>query len=188
VQKLGRVEVKLNQNYQEISIRLLRNYYVIVPLIIIALVWLLGFMFLADNVFKSYRTLIEFGIAGMLFFWLLLGGLIFSTLFWIFKGKEKVMVTSQHIQTEKPIHLYKRRRAYPLDEVYHIRLDRELFKVKRNGAWVDDQRVVIKFETPNKTVAFGRGITQQEAELIVLELAKNEYLKEFHFLPMPSYN
>jgi hypothetical protein len=188
VQKLGRVAIKLNQNYQEISIRLLRNYYVIIPLIIIALVWILGLFFLGENVFKPYRTLIELGIAGMLFFWLLLGGIIFSTLYWIFTGKEKVMVTSQHIQTEKPIHLYKRRRAYPLDEVFHIRMDRELFKVKRNGLWVDDQRIVIKFETPYKSVAFGRGISQPEAELIVLELAKNEYLREHHFLPMPSSN
>lgn len=182
--KKGRVAVTSHHQYQEISIQLLRNYYVIIPLIIIALVWLLGLYYLSEKVFVTYRTLIELGIAGMLFFWLILGGMIFSTLWWIFTGKEKIMVTSNNLQTEKPIHLYKRRRSYPLEGVYNIRIDRELFKVRRNGDWVDDQRIVIKFETPFKSVAFGRGLTIEEAEFILLELAKSENLEEKHFLPI----
>lgn len=179
--KKGRVKVTERQQYQEISIALLRNYYVIIPLIICAIVWVFGFIFIAERVFRTYRTVIELGIAGMLFFWMIFGAAIFSTLYWIFRGKEKVMVTSHHIQTEKPIHLYRRRRSYALESVSNIRIDREVFKVRRNGEWVDDTRIVVKFETPNKSVTFGRALTQQEAEFILMELAKSEFLKESHF-------
>ena len=182
----GRIIIEQNNEYQEINIKLIRNAYVIVPLGITALVWILGFLFLGEKVLESFHTIIELGIAGMLFFWLILGGVIFSTLYWIFTGREKLMVTSTHIQTEKPIHLYKRRRAYLLDTVSNIRIDREVFKVRRNKQWEDDQRIVIKFETPGKTVTFGRGLTDEEAEFILLELARNEFLNESHFLPLAT--
>ena len=184
--KKGRIEVKVHDSYLEISIRVLRNMYVIVPLVFGAMVWVFGLVFLVDKVFQSYRTLIELGIAGMLFFWLVLGGLIFSTLFWIFFGRERLIVTSEFLQTEKPIHLYKRKRGYSVKDVSNIRLVHELYKVRRDGVWEDDSRTVVRFETPYKNVVFGRGILSDEAEFILLELARCSYFTEDQFAPVST--
>ena len=118
----------------------LKNMYVIVPLVVSAIVWIYGLTFLIEKVFTSYRTLIEMGIAGMLFFWLILGGLISTTLYWIFFGRERIITTVDAIQIEKPIHLYRRIRVYPIKEISRIRVSNELFKIRRNGIWEDDQR------------------------------------------------
>lgn len=182
--KKGRIQSIVHDSYHEISIAILKNMYVIVPLLITALVWVLGLLYLISRVFRSYQTWLEMGIAGMLFFWLILGGIIFSTLYWIFFGKERLIVTQDFIQTEKPIHLYKRKRAYPLREVSRIRITNELFKVYRNGNWTDDARTVLLFEVPYKEVAFGRGIKPEEADFILLELARTPYLDEAQFEPV----
>ncbi|MEZ5004557.1 MAG: hypothetical protein R2730_16130 [Chitinophagales bacterium] len=180
----GRIASREIDNHLEVTIKVLRNPYVYVPLIFTALVWVVGLFFLTDKVLTSYRTLIEMSIAGMLFFWLILGGLIFSTLYWIFFGKERIIVTRDFVQTEKPIHLYKRKRAYPLRDVSNIRIDNELYKAKREGEWVDENRIVIKFSTPQKEVAFGRGLKPVEAEFILIELAKSNFLEPHHFTPI----
>lgn len=182
----GRIKVIVHDTYLEISVKVLRNIYVIAPLIFSALVWLFGLIFLVDKVFVTYRTIIEMGIAGMLFFWLLLGGILFSTLYWIFYGKERLLVTHDYIQTEKPIHLYKRKRAYPIEDISNIRVAKEVFKVRRNGVWEDDFRTVIRFETPYKNVVFGRGLSPSDAEFIFMELARSPYLKEGQFEPITS--
>ncbi|MCP4121617.1 MAG: hypothetical protein GY751_07670 [Bacteroidetes bacterium] len=180
----GRIAIKVHDNYLEVSIKVLRNMYVIVPLVFSALIWMFGLAFLIDKVFQSYRTIIEMGIAGMLFFWLVLGGAIFSTLFWIFYGKERLIITEEMVMTEKPIHLYKRRRSYAISDIYNIRVAHELYKVRRNGIWEDDSRTILRFETPFKNVAFGRGITPEENELILVELARCPYFKESQFAPV----
>ena len=182
--KKGRIAIIVHDNYLEVSIGVLKNMYVIVPLVFSALIWIFGLGFLVDKVFQSYRTLIEMGIAGMLFFWLVLGGAIFSTLFWIFFGKERLIVTKEVLMTEKPIHLYKRRRAYAIGDVSNIRAAHELYKVRRNGVWEDDTRTVLRFETPYKNVVFGRGIEPEETELILVELARCPYFKESQFAPV----
>jgi hypothetical protein len=182
--KKGRIEAMVRDTYLEISIQVLKNIYVIVPLIISAIVWAYGLTFIVDKVFQSYRTLIEMGIAGMLFFWLILGGLIFSTLYWIFFGRERIIVTEDTVQVEKPIHLYRRRRVYPTDQISRIRVAHELFKVRRNGEWEDDRRPVLQFETPFKQVTFGRGLKPEEAEFILLELARSPFLSEDQFEPI----
>jgi len=182
--KKGRIAIKVHNNYLEISIRVLRNMYVIVPLAFSALIWIFGLAFLIDKVFQSYTTMIEMGIAGMLFFWLVLGGGIFSTLFWIFFGKERLIVTEEVLLTEKPIHLYKRKRAYAIKDVTNIRVAHELYKVRREGHWEDDTRTVLRFETPYKNVVFGRGIQPEETELILVELARCPYFEEGQFAPV----
>lgn len=177
----GRITSNYVDNHLEISIKVLRNPYVYIPLLLTAAIWAFGLSFLVNKVSESYRTLVELGIAGMLFFWLIIGGLIFSTLYWIFFGVEKVIVTDEFVQTEKAIHLYKRRRAYPKHAIQNIHLDNELFKVKRNGKWVDENRIVIRFDTPKKEVTFGRGLNETEAEFVLLELAKCGFLEENQF-------
>ncbi len=179
--KLGRVESQIVDDHLEVSVKVLKNPYVYIPLIVTMIVWFYGLSFLVEKVLLSYRTLIEMGIAGMLFFWLIVGGVIFSTLYWIFLGKEKIVVTHDFIQTEKAIHLYKRRRAYSLNQVSDIRVDNEMYKVKRNGVWKDENRVVVKFNTPNKEVTFGRGLTPDESEFILLQLSTSEFFEEHQF-------
>ena len=180
----GRITVINFEDSLIISIKMLRNKYVIVPLLFTALVWVYGLFFLMEKVFESFRTLIEMGIAGMLFFWFIPGFAIFSTLYWIFFGKEKLIVTEQYVQTIKPIHLYKRKRVYKMEDVVDIRVDREVFKVKRGEVWEDDFRTVLKFDTPYKRVTCGRGLTSDEAEFILLELAKTDFLDEDKFKPV----
>ncbi|MEZ5009307.1 MAG: hypothetical protein R2753_14285 [Chitinophagales bacterium] len=182
--KEGRIESKEINNHLEVSIKVLKNPYVYIPLIITGFFWIIGLYWLTEKVLTTYRTLIEMSIAGMLFFWLILGGLIFSTLYWVFFGKERVIITHQFVQTEKPIHLYKRRRAYLLQDVSNFRIDNELYKARRNGEWVDENRIVIKFSTPQKEVAFGRGLKPKEAEFILIELAKSDFLEPHHFMPI----
>lgn len=180
----GRIEVKVYDKYTEVSIKVLRNLYVIVPLMVAAIVWTFGLIFLGEKLFAGYRTLIALGIAGMLFFWLLLGAAIFSTLFWIFFGRERLIVTPDFVQTEKPIHLYRRTNAYPNEDVRNIRVATELYKVRRDGEWTDDSRTVLRFDTPHKQVVFARGIGPEEAEFILLELASCPYLSEDQFAPV----
>ncbi|HNM66461.1 MAG TPA: hypothetical protein PKN16_03120, partial [Chitinophagales bacterium] len=65
--------------------------------------------------------------------------------------------------------------------VSKIRIDKETFKINRNGTWVENQRTVLKFDTPKKHVVFARNIAVSDAEYILLLLAKCKYLKAEQF-------
>jgi hypothetical protein len=88
--------------------------------------------------------------------------------------------------TEKPLIFFYRRNIYPIQDISKLRIDQEVYKVNRNGNWLERKRTVLKFETPNKQVVFARNISESDAEFILLTLAKCGYLQQEQFAVIHS--
>ena len=102
-------------------------------------------------------------------------------LYLAFFGRERIIVSKEFIVTDKPLVFFYRRNFYDIETISNIHIDKELFKINRNGEWKDEQRTVIKFDTPEKQVTFARGIDNTEAEKILLEMAKSTFLLKTQF-------
>ncbi|HPN18259.1 MAG TPA: hypothetical protein PK546_01895, partial [Chitinophagales bacterium] len=100
---------------------------------------------------------------------------------WLFFGRERILINHEYLITDKPLVFFYRRNFYDVAGISNIRTDIEVYKANRNGSWVDETRTVIKFDTVNKLVTFARGISKEEAEFILLQLAKSSYLKKEQF-------
>ena len=80
-----------------------------------------------------------------------------------------------------PLVFFYRRNFYDVDDISNIRTDIEIYQANRNGKWIDETRTVIKFDTAAKLVTFARGIAKEEAEFVLLQLAKSSFLRKEQF-------
>ena len=113
--------------------------------------------------------------------WFALGMAGASFFVWLFFGRERILVNKEYFITDKPLVFFYRRNFYDVDTISNIRTDIEIYQSNRNGNWIDESRTVIKFDTENKFVTIARGIAKEEAEFILLQLAKSSYLKKEQF-------
>ena len=123
----------------------------------------------------------KFGLILSVLSWSALGMAGASFFIWLFFGRERIIITPEYLITDKPLVFFYRRNFYTLKEIANIRLDKEIYKVNRKGEWVDESRPVIKFDTDKKLVTFARGIAKEEAEQIILEIAKSSPLQKEQF-------
>jgi hypothetical protein len=115
------------------------------------------------------------------FGWFALGMAGASFFVWLFFGRERILINHEYLITDKPLVFFYRRNFYDVAGISNLRTDIEIYKANRNGSWVDETRTVIKFDTVSKLVTFARGISKEEAEFILLQLAKSSYLKKEQF-------
>lgn len=177
----NRVKVFSKKNLLEIRIPLKKNTTALIAMIFATLVWIFALFVLVRLVLHFHYFWYKAGLILAILGWFALGMAGASFFVWLFFGRERILLNEEFFITDKPLVFFYRRNFYNVTEISGIRTDIEIYKANRNGNWTDEQRTVIKFETLNKHVTFARGIAKEEAEFILLQLAKSGYLKKEQF-------
>ena len=177
----NRVKIFNRKNLLEIRIPLKKNTTALIAMIFATLAWIFGLFVLVRITLHLHYFWFKAGLILGILGWFALGMAGASFFVWLFFGRERIIVNKEFFITDKPLVFFYRRNFYEADAVFNIRTDVEIYQANRNGDWIDETRTVIKFETSNKRVTFARGIAKEEAEFILLQLAKSSYLKKEQF-------
>ncbi len=178
----NRLKIFRSRNTLEIRIPIRKNTKVLIAMIIATLAWI-AVLFILVKLTLWYHDAfwIKTGIIVVILGWVAAGMAGASFFVWLFFGRERILLNKEFFITDKPLVFFYRRNFYDIDEIKNIRTDIEVFKANRNGAWIDEQRTVIKFDTDDKHVTFARGISKEEAAFIILQIAKSNYLRKEQF-------
>lgn len=178
---INRIKIFNRGKLLEIRIPTKKNTSTLVAMVFAVMMWVFVlYMFVRTTLLLHYFWY-KAGLILAISVWFFLGMAGASFFIWLFFGRERIIVTSDFLITDKPLVFFYRRNFYELSSISNIRTDRELYKANRNGQWIDESRTVIKFDTSEKLVTMARGINEVEAEVIVLELAKSPSLKKEQF-------
>lgn len=181
----GRIKVQRGEQQLTILIPVKKNIPVMAVVFLLALPWMLMLWFLVERSLLDHT--IWFAKAAYLLaigLWMIPGVMGSAFLTWIFFGRERIMLTRDQLLVEKPLVFYNRRNYYENASISEMRVSQELYKARIAGEWVDKSRTIIQFNTPNKVVTFGRGLTASEAEFILLEMGKQQWLKPMQFFSL----
>ena len=176
-----RIRVLRKIDFLEIRIPLKKNTTALIALILATIVWVIALFIVIRITLSVHHFWIKAALVLAIGGWFALGMAGASTFIWLFFGRERIIISKEYLVTDKPLVFFYRRNFYDIADISNIHVDVELFKVNRNGEWKDEQRTVIKFDTPEKQVTFARGIDKTEAENILLEMAKSTCLSKAQF-------
>ena len=176
-----KIKVKHQRKMLEIRIPLRKNTTALLAMLLATIAWTIALYVLVRLALHFQHFWIKAGMILSIAGWFALGMAGASFFIWLFFGRERILVNAEYFITDKPLVFFYRRNFYPTGDISRLRTDIEIYKANRNGQWVDEQRTVIKFDTPEKFVTFGRGISPEEAEFILLTLAKSSFLKQEQF-------
>lgn len=177
----GHISVKNRKKYMSIRIPMTRKLIYIISLIVVTIAWCLG-LFLLIGIFLKLNLFIYKLILFFVFLiWSSIGLIGVSFFMWMFFGRERIIISKEYLVTEKPLIFFYRRNIYSIKDISNIKIDKEVFKINRNGNWIEDKRTVLKFDTPNKQVIFARNISDIDAEFVLLNLAKCTFLEHEQF-------
>jgi hypothetical protein len=174
----NRIKVSQQPQATYIKIPIVKNLYVIIPLAIFSVLWFFGLVVIIKLIYTSFRWWIELGVGMFAISWLAGGYALFSTLFWMLFGSEHIIISKTHLKTSKPLIFYRRINSYPIKDISNIRVDKELYQKKENGVWMEQDRTVIKMKTPYKIIVCARGVSEREAEYILLQISLCPFIKE----------
>ncbi len=178
----SRVKVFNKSRYLEIRIPLKKNTTAVIVMIAATIAWIIALFILVGVTRKlDHHFWLKAGMIIAIAGWFALGMGGASFFIWLFFGRERILVSNEFFITDKPLIFFYRRNFYDVHEISNLRTDVELYQANRSGNWVDEQRTVIKFDTAEKPVTFARGITKEEAEFILLQIAKSSYLASAQF-------
>jgi|JI10StandDraft_1071094.scaffolds.fasta_scaffold228445_1 hypothetical protein len=177
----NRVRVFKRKNLLEIRIALKKNTTALVAMIFATLAWIIALYVLVRITLHLQYFWFKAGLILSILGWFALGMAGASFFVWLFFGRERILINHEYLITDKPLVFFYRRNFYDVAGISNLRTDIEIYKANRNGSWVDETRTVIKFDTVSKLVTFARGISKEEAEFILLQLAKSSYLKKEQF-------
>jgi len=177
----NRVRVFKRKNLLEIRIALKKNTTALVAMIFATLAWIIALYVLVRITLHLQYFWFKAGLILSILGWFALGMAGASFFVWLFFGRERILINHEYLITDKPLVFFYRRNFYDVAGISNLRTDIEIYKANRNGSWVDETRTVIKFDTVTKLVTFARGISKEEAEFILLQLAKSSYLKKEQF-------
>ncbi|MFN8282987.1 MAG: hypothetical protein U0U67_07210 [Chitinophagales bacterium] len=176
-----RIRVLRKKDFLEIRIPLKKNTTALIALILATASWIVALFIIIRVTLSVHHFWIKAALVLAIGGWFALGMAGASTFIWLFFGRERIIISKEYLVTDKPLVFFYRRNFYDIADISNIHVDVELFKVNRNGEWKDEQRTVIKFDTPEKQVTFARGIDKTEAENILLEMAKSTFLSKAQF-------
>ena len=175
------IRVLRKKDFLEIRIPLKKNTTALIALIAATIAWIIALFIVIRITLLVHHFWIKAGLILAIGGWFALGMAGASAFIWLFFGRERIIVSKEFLVTDKPLVFFYRRNFYDIATISNIHIDIELFKINRNGEWKDEQRTVIKFDTPEKQVTFARGIDKLEAESILLEMAKSSFLSKMQF-------
>lgn len=177
----NRLKVFNQKNLLEIRIPLKKNTTALVAMIFATLAWIfILFLFVRLTLHLHYFWY-KAGLILSILAWFGLGMAGASFFVWLFFGRERILLNKEFFITDKPLVFFYRRNFYNVSDISNLRTDIEIYKANRNGNWTDEHRTVIKFDTLSKHVTFARGIAKEEAEFILLQLAKSGFLEQKQF-------
>jgi hypothetical protein len=177
----NRVKVFSKKNLLEIRIPLKKNTKALIAMIFAAFAWIFALYVLVRVTLHLQYFWYKAGLILAILGWFALGMAGASFFVWLFFGRERILVTREYFITDKPLVFFYRRNFYDTNTISNIRTDIEIYQANRNGNWIDETRTVIKFDTAEKMVTVARGVTKEEAEFILLQLAKSSYVKKDQF-------
>ncbi|MCC6583689.1 MAG: hypothetical protein IT271_08305 [Chitinophagales bacterium] len=175
------MKVLKRKNLLEIRIPVKKNTTALVAMIFAALVWIFALYILVRITLHLQYFWFKAGLILGILGWFALGMAGASFFVWLFFGRERIVITKEYFITDKPLVFFYRRNFYDVDDITNIRTDIEIYRANRNGKWIDETRTVIKFDTAAKLVTFARGIAKEEAEFVLLQLAKSSFLRKEQF-------
>lgn len=175
------IRVLNSKNMLEIRIPIKKNTTALVALIFATIAWVFTLYILIHFIIPIKFIWYKLALLLAIVSWFALGMAGASMFIWLFFGRERIIVTKDFFITDKPLVFFYRRNFYKTKEISNMHVDIELYKVNRNNEWKDEQRTVIKFDTLNKHVIFGRGIEKEIAQNILMELAKSPFLTKSQF-------
>lgn len=177
----SRIRLRKTASHLDMYIRIKQNKKALLWVIAATLPWVFVLLMIEKVLLASDTFILRALILIALLLWMAIGAAGCVFIIWLYFGRERIMVNNEHILIEKPLVIYNRRNYYPITDVCNIRIDKELYKVSRNGEWQDTYRTVLAFDTPTKHVYFGRGIEKADAEYLLLQLASSVYLQKNQF-------
>lgn len=177
----NKVKILEKKNLLEIRIPIKKNTTALIGLILATLVWIFSLFVLVRITLSVNYFWFKAGLILGILSWFALGMAGASFFVWLIFGRERILLTPKYLITDKPLIFFYRRNFYNISEISNIRIDIEIFKANRNGNWIDEKRTVIKFDAAEKFVTIVRGIAKEEAEFIILQLAKSKYLQKKQF-------
>ncbi len=179
--KKERLKIISREDVLEIRVSIKKNTNVLIAMILACCLWIVSLYVFIRIELSLHYFWYKAGMILAIMGWFALGMTVASFFIWLFFGRERILLTKDYFITDKPLVFFYRRNFYDIHTISNIRIDIEIFKANRNGVWMDESRTVLKFDTENKLVTITRGITQEEAEIILLYLAQSPYLKEKQF-------
>lgn len=177
----NRMKVFRKKDLLEIRIPIKKNTTALIAMILASLAWIFALLVLVRITLHLQYFWFKAGLILAILGWFALGMAGASFFVWLFFGRERIILTPEFLITDKPLVFFYRRNFYEIKDISNIRTDIEIYKANRSGQWVDESRTVIKFDTTQKRVTLARGIAKEEAEQIVLELAKSPFLHKGQF-------
>jgi hypothetical protein len=182
----NRIKVFNKSGLLEIRIPLKKNTTALIAMILATLGWIFALFLLVGFTYKqtSLNTphfWFKAGLIILILGWFALGMVGASFFIWLFFGRERILINSEFFITDKPLVFFYRRNFYDVKDISNLRTDVEIYKANRNGDWIDEKRTVIRFDTTHKLVTIARGIAKEEAEFILLQLAKSNFLSNTQF-------
>jgi len=179
--KNNRVKIHNRKNLLEIRIPIKKNSLILFINIVASLLWTVALFTLVYFTLHIHYFWFKLGMVLSVMAWFSIGMAGASFFLWLFFGRERIIITPNFLITDKPLVFFYRRNFYPIQDISNFRIDKEVFKINRNKHWIDEDRTVLKFDTLQKFVTIGRGITKTEAQFIVLEIAKSGFIQKEQF-------
>ena len=177
----NRIQVRNRKSMLEIRIPIKKNGIALLMMLLATAAWTVGLYVLVRIELHLQYFWYKAGLILAIAAWFVLGMTVASFFIWLFFGRERILITNKYLITDKHLVLFYRRNIYDIAAIFNLRTDIEIYKANRGGTWIDESRTVIRFDTTDKLVTFARGITKQEAEFILLQLAKSTYLQKQQF-------
>lgn len=175
------IRVLRKKDFLEIRIPLKKNTTALIGLIVATIAWTIALFIVIRITLLVHHFWLKAGLVLAIGAWFAIGMAGASAFIWLFFGRERIIVSKEFLVTDKPLVFFYRRNFYDIATISNIHIDVELFKINRNNEWKDEQRTVLKFDTPEKQVTFARGIDKTQAENILLEMAKSTFLTKTQF-------
>lgn len=176
-----RIKIIPRKDLLEIRIPLKKNTTALIIMILATLGWIFALWVMVGLTLRMHAFWLKAGLIFSILAWFALGMAGASFFIWLFFGRERILLNQEFFITDKPLVFFYRRNFYDVGDISNLRTDVEIYQANRNGQWIDEQRTVIKFDTKEKHVTFARGIAREEAEIILLEIAKSDYLSKNQF-------
>jgi hypothetical protein len=178
----NRIKVFKDENKLSIHIPVKKNATMMLLVFLLTIPWILLMFILVKRSMLEHT--IWFARAAYLLAiaaWSIPGIMGSAFLTWMFFGRERILLSKEQLLVEKPLVFYNRRNYYENSNISEFRICQELYKAKEKGEWVDRIRTVIQFQTPEKEVTFGRGLSPEEAEFVLFQLSSCKWLKPTQF-------
>ena len=175
----GKATITFDGLRLKIQIPSKKNWFIIIFMIAWMGGWLMGELSAIRQIENEVDSFLIFWLIG----WTLGGGFAIAVIIWSLLGHEVITIDNQTLQIENKILNFKiLRKEYELKSLKKLELNprqtmTDFFAQKKIGEFWGMTGGKIKFDYGMKTIKFGIGIDDVEAQYLINEIAKKGYYK-----------